>query len=443
MKEQGGEYTTSASLACSCLVSYNFTDFHTEIETVNSTLAGNYAVSDASKQSDNSVLRVIISQRSIQRYERMKEIQKLYRRNKRLQKKLSKTLQLTKGVIEQCNFIKHSNELAKIQSLKRYPTLTKDKNLHSKVNCLTRDILLEVKKWTPNDSFKTHELLFSTEEYKDYVSHILNKRKETNIELIITQAKRNAHNSSKVNKRKMKLSEQPHIDDHKEKEESTRIWKRMDCYFSLSYISLINDLIHLQEIDLNFPQTLNMFAMNRIAAILKMIQYCKDNDIELKDFQKSRVSQKIRGWHKMAKIAAVTHNSRTESTGKRNYMDKKGMCYPLIDELKYLLAIKEDKLMDEIVMLKSLLFASIDGHKESEKEHQLKEVMLNNKQLLKLILKRANAEQGKMIPEIKCDYIRETHRRDRVLKKNLGKRRNPVREMKSFILEVNEGKLKD
>lgn len=407
MKQEGVGYITPIGLVKTLADSYNLPDthFHPEFDTANSTPVENVVVSEGGKQSGNNTLRLIISKREIQRYQRIQEIKKQYKQNKRLQKKLNRALELTHGFIEQHNLLKRSNEVTKVRPLKRHSSLSKRKNPYAKGIVLQKTILLEMRKWEVDDSFSARKLLSAIEEYKSYTKHIIDKYKEKNIESVIVQAKRNAHNFNKGESRKDKRAKKPHNDVGSE--EAKKVWKRLSVYFSLCCPELIGELLQVEERELNFPQTLNLFAVNRFAAVLKMILYCQTNSLPFKDFHEGRVSQKIRGWHKMAKIAAAAHGTSLEAASeKASYTDNKGVYYPLLDELGYLSSIA-GQLPEEVVRLKALLQRPAGECRESGEE-TLREAALENRVRLKGVLRRVGNERekgGETVPAAKRTHV--------------------------------------
>ena len=79
-------------------------------------------------------------------------------------------------------------------------------------------------------------------------------------------------------------------------------------------------------------------------------------------------------------------------------MDKKGLCYPFIDELNYLSSINMDEITDEIEKLKELILNPKDDKDEDEIE--LEEISKENLKYLKIILKKIDEDRRRSSKEL-------------------------------------------
>ena len=138
-----------------------------------------------------------------------------------------------------------------------------------------------------------------------------------------------------------------------------------------------------------------------------MIQYCRENRIEFNEFKEGRTPQKIRGWHKMNKITATANGSSIME--KSSYLDNKGMCYPLLDEMDYLLSLNGDTINEEILRLRKILVDPKHVQYSINGEEELKRIAENNRSLLIEVRKRLETKGKACIGDNNLDRMCEKY----------------------------------
>ncbi len=176
------------------------------------------------------------------------------------------------------------------------------------------------------------------------------------------------------------------------KEEVEKVWAELNHYFDSTPFEILDELRPAGTLT-DFPNLLNMYAVNRLAAIAKMLQYCSDNNLDPSKFKEGRVCQKIRAWHKMHKITSGGSDGSKDEFCISPYTDHEGICYPLLEELEYLLSLDLDSLPAEIAALKAVLAAPCTkSANETDTEEILRSVSERNQQLISKMKALAAAE---------------------------------------------------
>jgi hypothetical protein len=124
---------------------------------------------------------------------------------------------------------------------------------------------------------------------------------------------------------------------------TNEIWEATNEYFLKLSSECIENLERLSSVDIssNGLSLLNMFAVNRLSAILRALRYCRDNDINYYTFQVF-----IRDNRK--EYLAMLRNSADNRDGALGV-------YPEIREVEYLLSLRKENIISEINNLCTML----------------------------------------------------------------------------------------
>ena len=313
---------------------------------------------------------------------REKKLLKQHRRNMRLSKKISKILKhISTLKTELKNQIFEENRTHKCEEpnycCNKVEVSRLKQSVDSKIESLEtlRPVILhKVNNWTPGFTFKNHELISILEKYKIEVQKTSIKYDDEKTNTIVTKLKLWLAESIPF-KRK----------DNKKITVNTwnittkgpdKIWDNTDAYFS----SVPHHVIEQNKFfgDINFPQILNMYAINRLSAILKMVQYCDDNGILYCEFKEGRILQKVLGLYKMKNADSFAKDSE--------------YFYPSPTEMEYLMSLEPKKILDEISRLKIILFAYEQTYEETTQDIILKNLGERNKTLMGRIFNRIKTE---------------------------------------------------
>lgn len=165
--------------------------------------------------------------------------------------------------------------------------------------------------------------------------------------------------------------------------ESERVWARVDDFFLGITQEVVTDLERLNAASLRTDSgkagLLNMYAVNRLAAILKMIKYCNDMRIDLPTFHTIAVDHRLNGL-KLARGANVAVTA--------SYFIAPG-------ELKYLAALPAE-LDSETARLASLLLSTEQNAGErdnAELKERLRKVAQRNVELRSRMMGRITARR--------------------------------------------------
>ena len=115
------------------------------------------------------------------------------------------------------------------------------------------------------------------------------------------------------------------------------MWKRLDQYFEDIDTNPLERLLPIPKEKQEERTFLNMEAVNRLAAIAKMLQYCDEKKINVTEFVEDRTYQKVKA---KLKQSVVDNN-----TYKLIYC-------PSLEEIPYLLSIETEFLGKIIDCLK-------------------------------------------------------------------------------------------
>ena len=138
-----------------------------------------------------------------------------------------------------------------------------------------------------------------------------------------------------------------------ESEEHNKVWQQANTYMMGITPEVLEEFERLAYPDpLRKPCSeyiLNLYAINRLAAILKMFKYCQDARIDILVFQKQ-----LRCKGKCA-VRSMKNWTKTESNAKLGDLFLQGSFYPIPSEYDYLRSLKIEQIEDELCSLRSTL----------------------------------------------------------------------------------------
>jgi len=215
-----------------------------------------------------------------------RKLKSLYRSNKRLYKKTKLVLDFLKNAGINEKALKTNMEVCvKDEVIDTMSTAIK-KCIRSPLEKQADNLLEKIKSWSASQP-DHKEIISLLENYKKAVSkYIHNKTKKTNtFTELLTILSRKGHNQ--------------HIDKpNSKKKRYNVIWNTFDTFFSSAKLQ-ISDMIERMlkkeyEVEELKDGVLNMYAVNRLAAVAKMLQYCIDNGMTINEFMEKRTYQKIK-----------------------------------------------------------------------------------------------------------------------------------------------------
>jgi len=151
-----------------------------------------------------------------------------------------------------------------------------------------------------------------------------------------------------------------------------KLWSKPNVYFVSLSSKLIDQLQELSTIDTSFASFpfLNMYAINRLSAILRALRYCRDENINYDLFQ-AFIRKDHKKYLAMMRIPGGNGVVRT---------------YPNSSEFEYLLSLKKENLVNEINYLCTLIITGGTQDFSSYQKEQLlkKEIEATVKRNLEL-----------------------------------------------------------
>ncbi len=264
-----------------------------------------------------------------------------------------------------------------------------------------RDILARIASWPSKSPVDTRPLVVSLERYKRTIRRYLRTciRSDAGYETLFTvlgRLKAEAErDSAKVPLYFLYSQKKRRRGQGADPEEEMRrvarayvkglggkdsIWLRIAPYFQTisaeverAVSGLWADTIPFQSCVLpGDSRILNMHAINRIAAIAKMEQYCFDTHTSVEQFQEGRTAQKLKALlhqHKCAVESHVSFSSKghhrpsTFSPNGKSTSAAEPWVYPSLDDMDYLLGIDRNRLEEVMEELKARM-----GRSDTEKE---------------------------------------------------------------------------
>jgi len=294
--------------------------------------------------------------------------------NQKLNGKTKNTLELTPTTTE--SLIADKNEEDKVNTLssvRKRPgpfiieRVTNNKDTtNPELERTKNSILTELRTWTADTRNHKH-IIDLLEKYKKlvlkYTEEYFNKINE------LSEFKDSLINSLN-NKNAMKKEEFTKYKKQK-RAKGKKIWDQVDFYLEdisptvkKSFEKLLMST-YKNTISNGF---LNIGAINQIAAIAKMLQYCNENGITINEFIEDRIYSKI----------------------KAKCIVNKLVYAPNLDEIGYLMSLDTHCLNEIINSLKDRIQYKPSLIPTHSLEEQLNQLSLNNKRIIQQILKRIN-----------------------------------------------------
>eukprot|EP00826_Nyctotherus_ovalis_P048810 TRINITY_DN5791_c0_g1_i24.p1 TRINITY_DN5791_c0_g1~~TRINITY_DN5791_c0_g1_i24.p1 ORF type:complete len:398 (-),score=77.27 TRINITY_DN5791_c0_g1_i24:13-1206(-) len=224
-----------------------------------------------------------------------------------------------------------------------------DEELRKKIEKQEEVVLEQVKNW-PASSGMYRNVVDALEKYKRLAVKYVRRyyRKENPLEQLrnLLLKVRNTHiteaNSLNANDNPVEAQEK-----HNQRRKYIRtrykhLWTQLNLYFLQPNQETKSSLLHFQSVQYhnNLPiQFLNMFAVNRLSAIAKMLQYCADNGTTVAEFMDDRTYQKVKARLKRAEEAVLMG-------------DAKEVVCPSLEEVDFLLSLGKENVADAIGVLK-------------------------------------------------------------------------------------------
>ena len=309
---------------------------------------------------------------SVQEKIAKRKLKSLYRSNKRLYKKTKLVLDFLKNAIINEKALKTNMEVCVKDTVIDTMSTAIKECIRSPLEKQADNLLEKIKSWSAAEP-DHKEIISLLESYKKAVSeYIHNKTKKTNTftqPLTILSRKEHDQHIGKPNSKK---------------ERYNVIWNTFDTFFSFVELE-ISDMIERMlkeeyEVEELKDEVLNMYAVNRLAAVAKMLQYCIDNGMTINEFVEKRTYQKIK-----ARL------NQRKSIGSAESCDSSYL--PGLDEFDYLISIGKYNLDLTIDLLKNQLSSWCRGT-ESGMERELKVIALKNRMLLESIKSRIHCSKS-------------------------------------------------
>ena len=366
-------------------------------------------------------------------YPQQKQITSKKEELKRILKSNERTLEKIRAAIEFIQSTKYQqNPFPPVTTFKT-PKLSFDKNvsliislpmkriseeeLKTKIEQESTFLLDSIKDWTGSSA--NHEnIIYTMEHYKKLVRKYIHRycRKENPIDRLynLLARARNTHInkanvlSSNGNENLVENQEKHVLKKKIIKTKNKCIWTQLNLWFmdinedmKRSLDSIISTLPN-SKIPIQF---LNVAAINRLSAIAKMLQYCLNNGITVDEFMKDRTYQKIK--------ARLKRMERTDISGG----NKGTMYYPSLDEIPYLLSLRNDNIEIVVDQLKSNIILLHNTYLRNEEE--LERVWSRNRRIIGKMKKKIPQTTRNTIPQKKITRVisRKRHRKERKYEK--------------------------
>ena len=188
------------------------------------------------------------------------------------------------------------------------------------------------------------------------------------------------HHMDKRKCNKLKGGEEPKkgIRRFKKKDKSRNIWTQLNLYF-LKLDKKVKDnfdkLMTFTSNELSNGKFLNMFAINRLSAIAKMLDYCNDTKSSIKEFMSGRTYQKLRA-----------HFKQIEELDIKDEINH--LTCPSLDEVPFLTSIEYEQLPEIIESFKNMLSYYNEPDYMKKYNDELETITQNNKELIYKIQQR-------------------------------------------------------
>lgn len=149
---------------------------------------------------------------------------------------------------------------------------------------------------------------------------------------------------------------------------------------------------------------LSLYAVNRLTAIAKMLNYCQDSRIDVQQFQQGRTKQKI---------AALQSRRKSFLEEQRIFHTENSIIeesFFSLEELDYLLNLNLSKLDQIIDSLKSTLLSSSNGEMKDEimiRENLLETCLRQRHEKTEVLIQKISSETNQVGESISDEIIRE------------------------------------
>lgn len=310
------------------------------------------------------------------------KLKSLYRSNKRLHKKMELVINLLKNAI---NGIATRNKAERTLQDKMTDVVQSPIKEHVRfpLEIQGNHLLEKIKFWSAAEP-DHREIISLLEKYKRAVTEYIHKKRAKSdkiIELLtgLSTYSRKTHNQymDKSNSKRKRYE---------------AIWNNFDSFLNPKepQINILEVILKSEcEVDELEEGLLNMHAVNRLAAIGKMLQYCIDNGMTIAEFMEKRTCQKIK--------ARLNQRKSAESVGLC------GSSYlPTLVEFDYLTSIGNNNIEFTIDLLKSQL-SSWYGSTMGAVERELERVTAKNRTLLESIKSRICHSKSSTIKKYRAE----------------------------------------
>lgn len=257
------------------------------------------------------------------------------------------------------------------------------------------DLLEKLSEWSW-ESGKHREVAEELEGYKKLVVKYLRRqfrREEAEMELwSVLGAVRGEYLSEVVaeERGKPRQSEEKAktvVRKSRKRNKSKSVWAQLNLYFlglGSNVDAAFEKYVSIPEKEPLDVQFLNMSAVNRLTAIIKMRQYCFDNGVTLEDFVNGRTYQKIKA-----------HLKQIEELAPENERETK-LC-PSLEEIPYLQSLGADTLPALTQALKNALITSA-GCEQLGRYEELKLVEAANRKIIQRVREKMSGEEVRSVP---------------------------------------------
>ncbi len=306
---------------------------------------------------------------------------------------------------------------------------------HSKTPGVLRgEVLAAARDWTVT-SKSNHAFVKLLEDYKLSIKKMVSKTRtfESTLEQIRSATAASAH---VLSKREAKLERKvAHQKEQKRAKDARKVWAEFDPYFVGPDPELVSAFGTLRaEVSLDPGSLLNMRAVNRLAAIGKMVEYCRETKTELRKFGEGRVAQRVRAWLNMRRQDELGAEGPTAG--------KERVCCPDPEELDYLRSLNVICLEEEVANLKRMLAEENETQKEINVSSYYQDMQRRNRQLWGQIETRMQ-EALQSQPQKETDVLLDSEERllqeyERIVPEMQRKREHLLRKERKLVKLLEE-----
>jgi len=360
-------------------------------------------------------------------YPQLKQITSKKEELKKILKSNERILEKIKAAIEFIKSTKHQQNPFPPATTSKIPKLSFDKNvslivslpmkriseeeLKTKIEQESTFLLDSIKDWT-GSSANHKSIIYTMEHYKKLVRKYIHRycRKQDPIDRLynLLAGARNTHIneantlSSNGNENLVENQEKHVLKKKIIKSKDKCIWTQLNLWFMGISENMKGSL---DSIILTLPnskipiQFLNVAAINRLSAIAKMLQYCLNNGITVAEFMEDRTYQKIK--------ARLKRMEKTGTSGS----NKDTMYYPSLDEIPYLLSLRNDNVEIVVNQLKSNIILLHNTNTSLRNEEELQRVWSRNRRIIEKMKKKIPQTTENTIPRTEISRVISRKRR--------------------------------